>query len=113
MSSLLHNPRSALSSEALRLLHDAAALDVIDVVDAAPEPDDLAAWIARLPVAPRELLQQSDGLYFALGLDDPRWSDAEVLAAALDNPALLRCPIVIADGNVWLEHDALDVLAGA
>lgn len=109
MLTFLHNPHSPLSHRALDTLAGAAApLEVIDVVAATPEAAEVAALVTALPVRARELLDRSGALYFALGLDDPRWSDAEVMAAAFDNPSLLRCPILIAGDRVQVEHATLE-----
>lgn len=108
MVKLLHNPHSARSRRALGLVETRErAVEVIDVVEAAPEAGDLAALSEALPVDARTLLDHADALYFALGLDDPRWSTIEVLAAAFDNPRLLRCPILIAGDGVRLGDDAV------
>ncbi|MFP4126656.1 MAG: arsenate reductase family protein [Alphaproteobacteria bacterium] len=109
MLTFLHNPHSPLSHRALAALAGAAGpLEVIDVVEATPEAAELAALVTALPVQARELLDRSGPLYFALGLDEPRWSDADVLAAAFDNPSLLRCPILIAGDRVRVEHATLE-----
>lgn len=107
MVTFFHNPHSPLSRRALGRLA-AADVEVIDVVETAPEAADLVGLVGRLPVAARELLDRSGSLYFALGLDDPRWSEAEVMAAAFDNPSLLRCPILIAGDEVHVEHATLE-----
>jgi len=108
MLTLLHNPHSPLSHQALDTLAGAAAgVEVIDVVEATPETAELTALVTALPIRARELLDRSGALYFALGLDDPRWSEAEVMAAAFDNPSLLRCPILIADDQVRVADDTL------
>lgn len=108
MAKLLHNPHSPLSRRALGLIETGdRGIEVIDVVEAAPEAAELTALTDALPVDVRELLDRADGLYFALGLDDPYWSEAEVMAAAFDNPHLLRCPILIAGDAVRLGNDAV------
>lgn len=113
MLTFLHNPHSPLSQRALGALrHEQGDIEVVDVVEEAPEAAELAALVAALPVGARELLDRSDSLYSALRLDDPRWSEAEVMAAAFENPGLLRCPILIDGDNVRLEDDALEVVPG-
>jgi arsenate reductase len=113
MKRLLHNPASPLSHRAVgALAGDADAVVVIDVVEATPDPAELGDLIAALPVDVHDLLDRAGPLYFALGLDDPRWSAGEVLAAAFDNPSLLRCPIVIDADRVRVEADAVEALAG-
>jgi arsenate reductase len=113
MKRLLHNPASPLSHRAVGALAGAVdVVDVIDVVEATPDAAELGDLIAALPVDVHELLDRAGPLYFALGLDDPRWSAGEVLAAAFDNPSLLRCPIVIDADRVRVEDDAVAALAG-
>ncbi len=112
MVTFLHNPNSPLSRRALGTVAHDADLEIIDVIETVPEAAELTDLVRRLPVAARELLDRSGALYFALGLDDPRWTDAEVMAAAFDNPSLLRCPILIAADEVRLEDGTLAPAAG-
>jgi arsenate reductase len=113
MGTFLHNPHSPLSRRVLGSLdRNDRAIEVIDVVEAAPDTAELAHLAALLPVEVRELLDRSGPLYFALGLDDPHWSDAEVMAAAFDNPSLLRCPILITGDRVRVAEDVVEDAAG-
>lgn len=108
MLTFLHDPRSPLSHRALRALaEEADAIDVIDVVETAPDDHELAEFVRALPCGVRDLLDRSGSLYMTLELDDPRWSDTEVMAAAFDNPVLLRCPILIGGERVHVADAAL------
>jgi arsenate reductase (glutaredoxin) len=51
--------------------------------------------VAKTGLAPRELLRTREPEYKALGLDDPSVSDAAVLDAMIEHPALLQRPVVI------------------
>ena len=107
MTIILHNPNSPLSRSAVADLTDHEGVEIIDVVESTPDDRDLDTLLTRVPVAARDLLDRMASLYATLGLDDARWSEAEVMAAAFDNPSLLRCPILIAEDAVRVEDEAL------
>ncbi len=113
MVSVLHNPHSELSRRAVGLLSTSGSsnVQVVDVVGTAPDAVDAATLLAGSPVGVRDLLDRQAPLYFLLGLDEPEWSDAEILTAAMDNPTLLRCPIVIDHDRIWLGDEAVSRLA--
>lgn len=54
----------------------------------------LKALLGRLGLRPRDVLRSKDPAYAELGLDDPKVSDARLLAALAAHPGLIQRPIV-------------------
>ncbi len=46
-------------------------------------------------ITPRELLRAKEEIYSELGLDDPKWTDEEIIDVMLQNPILINRPLVV------------------
>ena len=57
-----------------------------------------ARWASR----PRELLRRKGTPYDELGLDDPKWTDDELIDLMLEHPILINRPIVVTPKGVRL-----------
>ena len=71
--------------------------DSFEIVDLFEQPLDTAALkalLGRLGLRPRDVLRSRDPAYAELGLDDPKASDARLLAALAAHPGLIQRPIV-------------------
>lgn len=66
--------------------------------------------VAKAGLAPRELLRTREPEYKELGLDDPSVSDAAVLDAMVEHPALLQRPVVIRGDRAVLARPIEKVL---
>ncbi len=111
MLTIVHHARATLVDDLLQAV--SALHPDVEIVDAASMIADdpgLDALLDRLPVPARELMNRSSSLYFALGLDDPKWSEVEVLGAGLDNPSLLRCPIAVTSTGAYCEDAAVELV---
>ena len=64
-------------------------------------------------ISPRELLRRKGTPYDALGLDDPKWTDDELIDLMLKHPILINRPIVVTPLGVRLARPSevvLDIL---
>jgi len=64
-------------------------------------------------IAPRALLREKGTPYAELGLDNPKWSDDELIEFMLTHPILINRPIVVAPNGVRLcrpSEIVLDIL---
>jgi arsenate reductase len=68
---------------------------VIDIFKTPLDSAALGALFAQLGVSPREVLRTKDPAYVALGLADPKCTDAQVLAAMVAHPGLIQRPIAV------------------
>ena len=64
-------------------------------------------------ITPRELLRRKGTPYDELGLDDPKWTDDELIDQMLAHPILINRPIVVTPLGVKLcrpSETVLDIL---
>ena len=109
---LYHNPRCSKSREALRLLtmrgHEPSILLYLDT---RPSPAALKQLLKKLGLTPRELMRTSEPVYKSLGLENPVLSDAALIKAMSENPALIERPIVISGPRAIIGRPPERVLA--
>jgi arsenate reductase len=75
---------------------------VIEYLKTPPNRAKLKQLIAAMGVPARSLLRRKEAPYVALGLDDPKRTDDEILDAMVANPILIERPIVVAPKGVRL-----------
>jgi arsenate reductase len=66
-----------------------------------------------MKIKPRDLLREKGTPYKELGLDDPKWSDEELIGFMLAHPILINRPIVVTERGVRLcrpSEAVLDIL---
>ena len=88
---IYHNPRCSKSRQALELLRRHGIEPV--VIEYLKTPPDAAA-LCSLGLPARAILRDTEEEYGALGLSDPRKTDAELFEAIARHPILLQRPIV-------------------
>ncbi|GAW35978.1 arsenate reductase [Roseovarius sp. A-2] len=88
-----HNPRCSKSRAGLKLLEERGAeVNVRRYLEDAPTEAELRDVLARLEVAPIEMMRSGEARFKDLGLT--RDSDPETLIAAMtENPILIERPI--------------------
>ena len=108
---IYHNPVCGTSRKVLAMITDAGAVpEVIEYLKSPPTRERLAELIAAMGIRPRDLMRRKGTLYDELRLDDPKWSDDELIAAMLEHPVLINRPIVVTDKGVRLCRPAEVVL---
>ncbi|WP_373048728.1 arsenate reductase (glutaredoxin) [Vulgatibacter sp.] len=96
MTKIFHNPKCSKSRETLALLQERGVEPtVVEYLKTPPDRTELAQIVAALGIAPRALLRRKEARYAALGLDDPKWTDEELLDFMVANPVLIERPIVV------------------
>lgn len=94
---LYHNPRCSKSRQALALLEERGLQPtIVRYLETPPSADELQSLLARLGIAPRQLLRSGEEEYSSLNLADPALSDAQLIAAMAAHPRLIERPILIA-----------------
>ncbi|WP_422613601.1 arsenate reductase (glutaredoxin) [Polymorphum gilvum] len=86
---------------------------VIEYLKTPPSRAELAGLIARMGIPVRDLLRRKGTPYDDLGLDDPKWSDDELIDFMMAHPILINRPIVVTDKGVRLcrpSEAVLDIL---
>ncbi|SEJ26746.1 MULTISPECIES: arsenate reductase (glutaredoxin) [unclassified Variovorax] len=93
---IYHNPACGTSRNVLALIRNTG--DEPTVVEYLQDPPDRATLerlIASMGMAVRDLLRRKGTPYDELGLDDPKWSDEQLVGFMLRNPVLINRPIVV------------------
>jgi arsenate reductase len=92
---IYHNPRCSKSRSALALLQDRGVEPtIIEYLQTPPDRAELRALIAKLGIAPEQLVRKGEGVYRerfkGRTLTDEQW-----LEALAENPILIERPIVV------------------
>ena len=100
---IYHNPNCGTSRNVLGLIRNAGIEPtIIEYLKAPPDRQILLGLIKRMGIRVRDLLRRKDTPYDELGLDDPKWTDDQLIDAMLANPILINRPIVVTPLGVKL-----------
>ena len=92
---IYHNPACGTSRNTLEMSRLSGEEPiVIEYLKTPPSRERLVELIAAMGITPRGLLREKGTPYGALGLDDPKWSDDELIEFMLAHPVLINRPIV-------------------
>ena len=109
-----HNPQCGTSRNVLGLIRNAGIEPhVIEYLKCPPTREKLVELIGRMGLAPRNLLRRKGTPYDELGLDDPTFTDDDLIDLMLAHPILINRPVVVAPGGVKLcrpSETVLDIL---
>jgi arsenate reductase len=84
----------------LQLLRDRGVEpEIIEYLKTPPSPTELGRILELLGIEPRDLMRRKETEYGEAGLDDPRLSRSDLIAALAEHPRLIERPIVIRDGK--------------
>lgn len=93
---IFHNPACETSRNTLALIRNSGdEPDVADYLRTPPDRQTLKRLIAATGMSTREVMRRKGTPYDALGLDDPKWTDEQLLDFMLQHPILLNRPIVV------------------
>jgi arsenate reductase len=94
-ATIYHNPNCTTSRNTLALLrHAGLELDVIEYLKTPPGKARLKQLLADMNMTVRALLRKNGTPYAELNLDDPQWSDDQLLDFMVEHPILMERPIV-------------------
>ena len=93
---IYHNPDCGTSLNTLAMIRQSGAEPVvIEYLKTPPPRERLRELIAAMGISVRALLREKGTPYKELGLDDPEWTDDELLDFMLAHPILINRPIVV------------------
>jgi len=93
---IYHNPNCGTSRNVLGLIRNSGEEPrIIEYLKDPPSRDTLLKLIKDMGSTPRALLREKGTPYHELGLDDPKWSDDQIVAFMLIHPILINRPIVV------------------
>ena len=94
-TTIYHNPNCGTSRNVLALIRNSGEEpEVIEYLKTPPSRERLQALIAAMGISVRDLLRRKGTPYDELGLDDPMFSDDELIDRMLAHPILINRPIV-------------------
>jgi len=93
---IYHNPACGTSRNTLAMIRNAGIEpEVVLYLESPPARAELEGLIAASGLSVREVLRRQGTPYEALGLDDPKYSDAELIDFMLAHPILINRPFVV------------------
>lgn len=108
---IYHNPACGTSCNTLALIRNSGVEPrVIAYLCTPPSRAELQDLIARMGISVRALLRRKGTPYDELSLDDPKWTDAELIDLMLAHPILINRPIVATPLGVRLCRPSETVL---
>ena len=108
---IFHNPACGTSRNTLALIRNSGEEPrVIEYLQTPPSRETLIGLVAAMGITPRELLRRKGTPYDELGLDDPKWSDDQLLDFMMEHPVLINRPIVVTPQGVKLCRPSEEVV---
>lgn len=93
---IFHNPACGTSRNVLALIRNSGAEPVVvDYLKTPPGRTKLVELIAALGIPVRELLRRKGTPYDELQLDDPTWTDDQLINFMVEHPILMNRPVVV------------------
>ena len=98
-----HNPRCSKSRAAMEYLEEhGIEADVVKYMDSPPDANDIKELLSMLGMSPRELMRKHEKVFKDAGLDDPTFTDDELIEAMAQCPSLIERPIIVNNGKAVL-----------
>lgn len=111
---IYHNPACGTSRNVLAMIRNSGEEPrIIEYLQTPPSRTELVELMRQMGITPRELLRRKGTPYDELGLDDPRFSDDELIDFMIAQPILINRPIVVTPQGVKLcrpSEAVLDIL---
>jgi len=93
---IYHNPRCGTSRNTLALIRNTGTEPrVIHYLETPPSRAELVALIAAMGTPVRAVMRAKEAIYKELDLNNPKWSDNELIDSMLAHPILINRPIVV------------------
>lgn len=108
---IYHNPSCGTSRNTLAMIRASGEEpEIIPYLDTPPSRATLFRLMRAMGVTARALLRRKGTPYSALDLDNPRWTDDELVSFMLAHPILIERPIVVTPLGVRLCRPSETVL---
>jgi arsenate reductase len=93
---IYHNPDCGTSRNTLAMIRQSSVEpEIVEYLKTPPSRETLIALIRAMGIPVRALLREEGTPFRELGLDDPKWSDDELIDQMLAHPILINRPIVV------------------
>jgi arsenate reductase len=108
---IYHNPDCGTSRNVLAMIRNSGEEPrIVEYLKTPPSRDELVNLLRRMGMPPRDLLRRKGTPYDELGLDDPGWTDDQLIDLMLERPILINRPIVVTEATVKLCRPSETVL---
>ncbi|MEI5677728.1 MULTISPECIES: arsenate reductase (glutaredoxin) [unclassified Mesorhizobium] len=108
---IYHNPACGTSRNTLAMIRASGEEPVIvQYLKTPPSRERLVELLGLLKMTPRELLREKGTPFAELGLNDPKWSDDELIDFMMAHPILINRPIVVSQMGAVLARPSEKVL---
>lgn len=108
---IYHNPSCGTSRNTLAMIRQSGEDPiVIEYLKNPPSRSQLISLISAMGIKTRELLRRKGTPYEELKLDDPKWSNDQLIDFMIDHPILINRPIVVTSKGVRLCRPSETVL---
>jgi arsenate reductase len=111
---IYHNPNCGTSRNTLAMIRQSGeSPEIIEYLKTPPARERLVELIKAMGLSARDLLRRKGTPYDTLGLDDPKWTDDELIDLMLQHPILINRPVVVTPKGVRLcrpSEVVLDIL---
>lgn len=93
---IYHNPACGTSRNTLAMIRQSGEEPhVIEYLVTPPPRQELVGLVQAMGIPVRELMRRKGTPYDALGLDDPKWTDEQLVDFMVKHPILINRPIVV------------------
>jgi arsenate reductase len=93
---IYHNPDCGTSRNTLAMIRQSGAEpEIVEYLKTPPTRQRLLELVRLMGIPVGDLLRRKGTPYDELGLDDPKWTDDELLHLMLKHPILINRPIVV------------------
>jgi arsenate reductase len=100
---IYHNPACGTSRNTLAMIRKSGEEPVvIEYLKTPPSREELQDLINKMGIPVRSLLRQKGTPYDELELQDPKWTDSQLIDFMLEHPILINRPIVVTPEGVRL-----------
>jgi arsenate reductase (glutaredoxin) len=114
---IYHNPSCGTSRNTLAIIRKSGEEPrIIEYLKTPPSRDELVGLIDAMGISARDLLGQKGTPYDELRLDDPKWTDDQLVDFMLAHPILINRPIVVTPLGTRLcrpSETVIDILPNA
>jgi arsenate reductase (glutaredoxin) len=91
---IYHNPSCGTSRNTLAMiLQSGEEPEIIEYLQTPPTREHLIELLRAMSMRPRELLRRKGTPYDELEVDDPKWTDDELIALMLEHPKQLHASL--------------------
>lgn len=95
MVTIYHNPKCGTSRNTLALIRNAGIEPVvIEYLKTPPTKSELQTLLAQIGKPVREIMRAKEAQYAELQLDDPKWTEEQLIDCMVQHPILINRPIV-------------------